>query len=192
MNNFENALKKLDRIEQNLNNQAQEITNKDNRIAQLEKLFQGTAKVFSKQHNYVNKLKEQLQKELEDKNISEEKSQHLQEDIERLEKEWSEMDNRLAELEEERAKSSDVRDLELQELKTKLATVTKQLDDIIDVNQQVYHIMESYSTTNGLLPRTKEIFNNLSRMKQVISIINVANDDKAASNYISQLTEVNN
>ena len=43
MNTFEQALNKLDRIEQNLNDQAGEITQKDNRNAQLHELFQGTA-----------------------------------------------------------------------------------------------------------------------------------------------------
>ncbi|CAI2193738.1 2734_t:CDS:2 [Funneliformis geosporum] len=70
--------------EQTLTNLQEEITEKTNRIAQLDKLFKGTAKIFSKQHNFVDHLKEKLKKEQTEKGISEEKSKHLQADIEQL------------------------------------------------------------------------------------------------------------
>src|SRR2546430_2507326 len=117
MNTFEQALNKLDRIEQNLNNQAEEITLKDNRNIQLHKLFQGTAKIFSKQHNFVDELKKGLEKEKQEKGISEEKAQHLQEDIQRLDNEKKELDKRIKELEDTNEESKKARDKELQEAK---------------------------------------------------------------------------
>jgi chromosome segregation ATPase len=61
---------------------AEEIAEKDNRNAQLHELFKGTANIFNKQHNYVDKLKEELEKEKTEKGISEEQIKHLEKDVE--------------------------------------------------------------------------------------------------------------
>src|SRR6185312_6410998 len=74
------------------------IDSKNNRLLQLEKLFQGTAKIFTRQHNYVDHLKEQLEKEKEEKGISQEQVNHLQTDMERLDKEKQELAERIKEL----------------------------------------------------------------------------------------------
>ena len=71
---LEGAFEKLDLTENVLNNQAEEllrqseeITEKDNRNAKLRELFHGTAKIFNKQHNFVDQLKEKIQKEQQEK-----------------------------------------------------------------------------------------------------------------------------
>lgn len=60
MPTFEDALKKLDEIDAS-------FEKKDNRLLQLEKLFQGTAKIFQKQHNFVDQLKQKIELEQAEK-----------------------------------------------------------------------------------------------------------------------------
>src|SRR5436305_12318501 len=120
MNTFENALKKLDQIEQNLQNQGleiiqktQEISEKDNRNAQLHKLFQGTDKIFSKQHDYVDKLKTQLEAESKDKNLSQEQVKHLQKDVEIYTNWKNSLLKDIEEMKETEKKSLEIRDKEI-------------------------------------------------------------------------------
>jgi nucleoid-associated protein YejK len=75
-------IKQKKELETKIREQKKEITEKDDRNAQLHKLFQGTAKIFSKQHNFVDQLKQQLEQEIKEKGISEEKAKHLAKDCE--------------------------------------------------------------------------------------------------------------
>ncbi|CAI2162574.1 17836_t:CDS:10 [Funneliformis geosporum] len=134
-------LKKFKQVQQDAKEQIeqlnQEITQKDDRIAQLHELFQGTAKIFSKQHNFVDHLKTKLQKEQKEKGISEEKSQHLQADIEQLDQQKKELGQRIKELEKEKKNSKAIRDKEIKELKEKVSEFKEQLDIKTEVNKQL-------------------------------------------------------
>ncbi|CAJ0855648.1 17275_t:CDS:2 [Entrophospora sp. SA101] len=94
-----------------------EITKKNDRIAQLGKLLKGTATIFSKQHNYIDQLKTQLEQEGKTQVTSQETVNHLQTDIQRLDNEKKELDNRVKELEQERVKAEKERETELTNLK---------------------------------------------------------------------------
>lgn len=157
------------------------IAEKDNRNAQLHELFKGTANIFNKQHNYVDKLKEELKKEQQEKGISEEKQKHLQEDIKRLDQEKEELNNRIKELESADGESKKVRDEELKDLKEKIKTLTtvkmererseerlrKQNEDFANmmaVHEQVYEILGKYSDKTGLLLRSQEVIEKLKEL----------------------------
>ena len=112
----------------------EEITKKDNRLFQLEKLFKGGATILEKQYNHIVQLKKQLEQERKDKGISQEQSNHLKEDIKRLDKEKKELDQRIKELENLDEDSKKLRDQELEDLrqeKTELENKFNNLSQLI-------------------------------------------------------------
>ena len=130
---------KSEQKDQQISEAQAEITKKDNRNAQLHKLFQGTANIFNKQHNYVDKLKEQLKLEQQEKGISQEKAQHLEEDIKRLDGEKQELAQRIKELEVGESESKKIRDKELEETKKvqqqKEQTITQLTEKLSQVQE---------------------------------------------------------
>jgi chromosome segregation ATPase len=144
------------------------ITEKSNQITQLYKLFQGTAGIFQKQHNYVDKLKKNLEEEAKDKNLSQEKAKHLEEDIQRLDQQKKELEEKIKELEKGEKESKEIRDKELNELKEKVANLTAQLETVQKVDAEVYKVLEEYSTQKGLLLRSQEVAKKLKEAESKV------------------------
>jgi len=156
------------------------ITEKTNRIAQLDKLFKGTATIFQKQHNFVDHLKEKLKKEQTEKGISEEKAKHLQTDISQLDQQKEELGQRIKELEQEEIKSKAARDKKIEELKAKNNNLTmerekseerlkKQNEELLkvqEINRVVYDILGEHSDKTELLLRSQEVVQKLKDVKK--------------------------
>ena len=104
-------------IEQQKEKYQNEVTEKDNRNAQLHKLFQGTAKIFNQQHDYVDKLKKELEKESENKNLSQDEIKHLKKDV-NLFRNWKDdLLKVINELEAAKKESEEIKDKEMNDLK---------------------------------------------------------------------------
>ena len=191
---FEDAMAKLDQIEADLSNKdhqkteldkrfkelEEQIKDKNDRLAQLEKLFRGNAFIFQKQINFVGHLKEKIEKEQQEKGISTEKAQHLEQDIKNLNQQKEELDKRIKEFEEAEKKSKDEKDREIADLKKTIKELTevkmkreqseeklrKQSEEFLKVqqmNQTVYDILGQYSTKTGLLLRSQEVVEKLKK-----------------------------
>jgi len=158
-NNIQTIVDKREQYKNERDLARQEVTQKDNRIFQLEKLFRGNALVFQKQLNYTENLKTQLEKEKNEKNITQDQANHLQRDIERLEDEKKELNQRIKELGDNSDEIKKERDRELQEAKDQVSTLTTQLNNTINIDNQVYDILSKHSNQTGLLPRTQEVIN---------------------------------
>ncbi|CAH1758780.1 1480_t:CDS:1 [Entrophospora sp. SA101] len=147
-----------------------EITEKDDRIAQLEKLFHGTAKIFSKQHNYVDQLKERLEQEKQNKGISPEQMDHLQADIKRLDEEKQQLTERIEELEDKEKFLKEFRDKELTELRKEKLTISDNYEklrtDINDVLKPINletTIAENATEDEILLIEIKKVVTELTK-----------------------------
>jgi chromosome segregation ATPase len=182
----EQALNKLNRLnqislkskdkDQTIKDLQAEITKKNDKIAGLYKLFEKSGQLFKKQHNFVDQLKKDLQKESKDKNLSQEQAQHLQEDVKRLDGEKSELENRIKELQAAQTKTKDERDLELQQEKEKTTKLTQQLEQTINIDEQVFELLSptkcaySSSSSSATLLQRAQIINNLidKMMREVV------------------------
>ncbi|MEG7978930.1 MAG: hypothetical protein NY202_03340 [Mollicutes bacterium UO1] len=144
-----------------------EITTKTNRIAQLDKLFKGTAVIFQKQHNYVDHLKQQLEKEKNEKGISQEQAQHLQEDIKRLNQQKQELDDRIKELEGEETKSKEARDKELADLRQERDSLKTDYDKFLsDIDNKLDVAIKTVSGTSKqeeIIKKAKYFVDNLKK-----------------------------
>ena len=163
---LEDALKKLDSIEQNLNYQAEEIAQKDNRLFQFSKLIKGQENIFQKQYQNIFELKEKLQKEIEDKNISQEQVEHLREDINRLDQEKQELDKQVKELEDAEGEIKKARDKEIQELKARIINLNDQLETVIKSDKTVFDILGQHSDKSNLVLRSQEVIEKLENTEK--------------------------
>jgi chromosome segregation ATPase len=175
----------------------QKITEKDDKIAGLYKLFQGTANIFNKQHNYVDQLKKQLEKEAQEKGTTQEQAQHLQEDIKRLDGEKSELETVIQQLQEAETKTKEERDQELQQEKEKVITLTQQvnnlttqLNDKTKTENEVDVLLGKNSTETGLLAKATRITAGFDAFILATSKIS-ASDEKGINEIIADLQKFN-
>ena len=109
---------------------------------------------------------------------NQEKAEHLQADIERLDNEKKELDKRIKELGAGKDESEKVRDKEMADLKQTIKELTevkmerqkseerlkKQSEEflkVMEMNQLVNDILGEYSNKTGLLLRSQEVVNKL-------------------------------
>ncbi|CAG8437554.1 6963_t:CDS:2 [Ambispora leptoticha] len=126
--NIEATVNSKNRYKLERNEARTELEEKNNRLFQLEKLFKGTANIFNKQHNYVEQLKNKLEQEISDKNISQEQAQHLQEDITSLETQKQELEQRITELQQAEQNNKTLRDKELADKDKEIQRITELLN----------------------------------------------------------------
>lgn len=172
----------------------QEITEKNNRIAQLNQLNKETAQTLTNQNNNLDKVKKQLEKELanEKAELEEEKKnkkltaeqiqhyqediQHLADDIKRLDQEKKDLADNIQELNTSRTKSEQVRDQEILGLKKEKDELIKQQSNLqIDYNKLLS------DTSNILIPQatTKSVATDYNKLiTQAKEVIQQSNNTK--------------
>lgn len=182
MNNFEDALKKLDQIEQNLTNQELAITQKDDRILRLSIVADTVSFLLKKVSKDVAVKEKALVEESKKNQDNQQLQAHFREDVKLLAEQRKELDQQLKELEKTKQESEKLRDEELaqlrgelkgeqdklvqqqqqvKELTEKLANLTKTTADIQKDDQQIYAVLGEKSTKTGLLLRSQEVIQKL-------------------------------
>jgi chromosome segregation ATPase len=166
---------------------------KDDKIAGLYKLFQGTADIFNKQHNYVDQLKKQLEQESQATGTSQEQVQHLQKDIQRLDQEKVELETVIQELQDAETKIKGERDQELAKERGINAILTNQLDnsqkensEIKKVDNQVDALLAKYSNKTGLLAKVQRVIKILSNLKNLMLNFNNSSEEALRDKNVTE------
>ena len=111
------------------------VTEKNDRIAQLDQILKNSAIIFQNQINIIDNLTQQLQKEVDKGTTNTDLQKHLQADIKRLAQERKDLANQKKDLEDEEVKNQALRDKEIADLKAEnkkvkdnLTKLQKELD----------------------------------------------------------------
>ncbi|CAG8472844.1 2990_t:CDS:2 [Ambispora gerdemannii] len=152
-NYLETTLDTLNNTIISLNN---ELTKKEGQIKQQTKQINQAIALLEEQKKKVEEQAAQLNKEKKDVGTQTDPyvDQHLTADIQRLEKEKSDLDKQIKKLVDLDAESKKLRDKELTDSR-------REFNKLSQINQQTYDILGQVSTEQGLAPRSQKIVDML-------------------------------
>lgn len=130
----------------------EELTQKNDRIAQLDQLFKGSALILQKQVNNIDKIKNHLETEKNKSGAIKEFVEHLKENIGRLGSEKSELEAKISELGKESTQNQTIRDRELADLKR------EKKDLLIEIENKNLSLNEILANFSFLINRIDEVY----------------------------------